>query len=373
MEHFANFNLSSFLSDSFIETLFEKCIDQLSAITEICFLLCGLFAFGYFANILMKTWAKGEPIEFLPLLKPFIIGIITLNFSVVYNTVDGLFEPINIYTENISQHDNTEYQKKAQELSNIKKTYQLAEKKKKSESGFWKGIFGINSSSSFFENLYINVMDLLLNAVEYIAAIAFGAVKLIIRAINVAFRIVLIVFGPFAFTLSIIPIFKKNWIGWISKYINVCLFIPIANLMDVIIQQLNATLMQQHINIYHDALEQLSYDVTSLDSSLTTITISYIIFLLTFIVLYLMIPSIASYIVSASGMESLTGGITLAGSAAMGKLISNSTANPLIPNILQLFTRHHWKNKIIQWIGEKESSSTNHIIIQQQMNPKQSC
>ncbi len=373
MEQFAKFNLSSFLSDSFVDNLFENCIDQLSAITELCFLLCGLFSFGYFANILMKTWAKGEPIELLPLLKPFVIGVITINFTLVYNSVDSLFDPINSYTEKISQHDNLEYQQKSKELSEIKKTYQLAEKKVKSESGFWKGIFGINSATSFFDNLYINVMDLLLNAVEYIAAIAFGAVKLTIRAINIAFRIVLIIFGPFAFALSILPIFKKNWIGWLSKYINVCLFIPIANLMDVIIQQLNATLMQQHIEIYRQALDQLSYDVTSLDSSLTTITISYIIFLLTFIVLYLMIPSIASYIVNASGMESLTGGITLAGSAAMGRLVSGSTPSPLTPNILQLFTMHHWKNKLINWIGGKETLTTDHIVSQQQLNSKQSC
>ncbi|MCQ2209961.1 MAG: hypothetical protein MJZ34_06685 [Paludibacteraceae bacterium] len=373
MDQTTTFNLSSFLSDSFVDDLFEKCVGQLSGITEICFLLCGLFAFAYFANILMKTWAKGEPIDFHALLKPFVIGIITINFSLVYNFIDAIFEPINSYTYTISTNGTEESLNAKKELSKIKKSFQDAEKEKKNENGFWKGILGINSVSSFFDNLYINAIDLLLNGLEYISAIAFGAVKLTIRAINIAFRIILIIFGPFAFALSVLPMFKKNWQSWVSKYINVCLFIPIANLMDVIIMQLNTTLMQQHIGIYRQALSNLSTDVTSIDSSLTTITVSYIIFLLAFIVLYLMIPSISSYIVSAGGMESITGGITLAGSAAASKLISGAAPNPLTPNILRLFSKLKRKHRFFEWINTTNTSVPQNLVSNQSLKAKETC
>ncbi len=360
-----SFNLSSFLSDDFINTLFDKCVNQISGVTEICFLLCGLFALGYFANILLKTWAKGKAIDFNSLLRPFVIGIICLNFSWVYGLVDDIFNPINEYTATIANTESPEMTENRNRLTQVKKEFIAAENAAKSEDGFWKGVFSVNSISGFFDNLYMNVMDLLLNGLQYIAGIAFGAVKLIIRAISISFRIVLIVFGPFAFALSVLPIFKDNWKSWLSKYINVCLFIPIANLMDVIVAQLHNTLNSQHIDIYSQAIKMLDKDVSQVDSLLTTITISYIIFMVAFIILYLMIPSIASYIVSASGMENLTGGITLAGSAAASKLISGTSPNPLIPNILQLFRRHPWKQCIREWINPGASLVHNNTVVSQ--------
>lgn len=355
-----SFNLSSYLSEEFSQNLFDHCVDQISGVTEICFLLCGLFSFGYFANILMKTWAKGEAIEFNALLKPFIIGILCLNFSLVYGLIDNIFEPINDYTANaVDSEEEVDVRKKLEKTKNL---FAIAEKESKGETGFWSGVFSVNTVSNFFDNLYMNAMELLLGALQYITNIAFGAIKLTIRAISLAFRIILIVFGPFALALSVLPMFHDNWKSWVSKYINVCLFIPIANLMDVIIKQLNITLMEQHIEVYKQAIKMLERDVSQVDSLLTTITISYIIFVVAFIILYLMIPSIAGYIVSAGGMENITGGITLAGSAAASKLISGSTANPLTPNILRLFNRQTWKQSFREWLHPSVEPNTNHLF-----------
>ncbi len=345
-------SLSSYLSDGFMETLFDKVVGELSGVSNICFLLCGLFSFAYFANILMKTWAKGEAFDFSALLRPFIIGVITINFSCVYGLVDSIFSPINIYTEEIATSNQESLTSTCEELETLKINYQDAVKKMNDENGgIMRNVKVLSSISDFFSNLYSNCIDLLLWGLEYIAGILFGAVKLVIRAVSLAFRIVLIVFGPFSFALSVLPIFKGNWKQWLSKYINVCLFIPIANLMDLIINQMHLSLINSHIEIYKQAIDQVSIDVNALDGTMTTLTISYIIFLLAFLVLYMMIPSIASYIVNSAGMESLTGGITLAGSAAASKMISGTVQNPLTPNILKLFNRKRWKQQWVETAG----------------------
>ena len=347
MSQSESFSLSDYLSEDFSQTLFDKCVNQLTSITDICFMLCGLFALVYIANILMKTWAKGEPIDFHSLVRPFIIGVVVSNFSLVYSAVDGVFSVVNQYTEVVANVDSEELTNNKQQLENLKSKYVDKGKEQEESTGFWRNLFSIDSAKSFFDNLYVNCMDLLLQGLQYIAGIAFGAVKLTIRAVSLAFRIVLVVFGPIAFALSLLPMFKDNWKNWLSKYINVCMFIPIANLMDVIINQLHNTMIEQNIHVYESALQKMATDASSVDSSITTVTVSYVIFLVAFIVLYLMIPSIASYIVSSSGMESLTGGITLAGSAAASKLISGTAQNPLTPNILRFFKRWRYGKETV--------------------------
>lgn len=375
----SSINLSSYLSEEFTTKLFDSVINQLSGVTNICFLLCGLFSFAFFANTLMKTWAKGEAIDFHALFRPFVIGIITINFSLVYGLVDGVFEPVNSYTEKVSQVNTREIDKTKEKLEKLKVEFKEEEKRAKQEdAGFWGGITFVSSINDFFSNLYMNCIDLFLWGLEYLSAILFGAVKLVIRAVSLAFRIVLIVFGPFAFALSVLPIFKDNWKGWLSKYLNVCLFIPIANLMDLIINQLHLTLINSHIEVYKDAIVRVAEDAASVDTTMTTLTISYIIFLLAFLVLYLMIPSIASYIVSSAGMESITGGITLAGSFAASKMLSGTAQNPLTPNILRLFNRHYWTEKwkkipCMNVANIKEGADTPNVLIVNGISKKKIC
>jgi hypothetical protein len=133
----------------------------------------------------------------------------------------------------------------------------------------------------------------------------------------------------------------------------VSLFVPIANLMDLIISQLHLTLIQSHIDVYQTAITQMGETGSPVESTMSTLTISYIIFLIAFLVLYLMVPSIASYIVNSSSMESLTGGITMAGSFAAAKMLSGTVQNPLSSNVLKLFNRGNFGKKKIwdrSWI-----------------------
>lgn len=339
MNNESTINLSSLFSNKFAENLFNGCLEKLSGLTELCFFLCGMFALVYLGNLLMKTWAKGSPIDFSVLIRPFIIGIVIMNFSLVYNLVDGILSPINAYTENLAL-DRKELMKEKEKLADVRTEFREKEAALEQEgTTFWSNIFKVSSVTTFFEHLLDNCINLLLESLEYFASIIFGAIKLTLRVVSYAFRIILIVLGPFAFAMSVLPAFKGNWVSWVGKYINVCLFIPIANIMDVIINKLNVLLISTHIEYYKEAIVALTDSMSSVDSALMSITISYIIFLIAFIVLYLMIPNIASYVVSAGTMEGLMGGITIAGSAAAARMIGGASSSGLPSNVLKFFRK----------------------------------
>lgn len=339
MNNESTINLSSLFSNKFAENLFNGCLEKLSGLTELCFFLCGMFALVYLGNLLMKTWVKGSPIDFSVLIRPFIIGIVIMNFSLVYNLVDGILSPINAYTENLAL-DRKELMKEKEKLVDVRAEFREKEAALEQEgTTFWSNIFKVSSVTTFFEHLLDNCINLFLESLEYFASIIFGAIKLTLRVVSYAFRIILIVLGPFAFAMSVLPAFKGNWVSWVGKYINVCLFIPIANIMDVIINKLNVLLISTHIDYYKEAITALTDSTSSVDSALMSITISYIIFLIAFIVLYLMIPNIASYVVSAGTMEGLMGGITIAGSAAAAKMIGGVSSSGLPSNVLKFFRK----------------------------------
>jgi hypothetical protein len=355
MNNDTSINLSSLFSNQFAENLFQGCLDKLSGLTELCFFLCGLFALVYFGNLLMKTWVKGSPIDFSVLIRPFIIGVVIMNFSLVYNLVDGILSPINSYTETLAI-DRKELIKEKDKLADIRSEFREKEAAlEQNGTTFWSNIFKVSSVSTFFDHLLDNCINLLLQSLEYLASIIFGAIKLTLRVISYAFRIILIVLGPFTFAISVLPAFKDNWTSWLGKYINVCLFIPIANIMDVIINKLNVLLIKTHIGYYQEAIQALTNSLSDVDSSLMSITISYIIFLIAFIVLYLMIPNIASYIVSAGTMEGLMGGITIAGSAAAAKMVSGVSGSGLPTNVLKFFKRSRERKIVFQSKGNVSS------------------
>ena len=50
--------------------------------------LCGFFALFYVANIVWKSWVNGGQIDLYRCFKPFVIGFLIINFSLVAGMVD---------------------------------------------------------------------------------------------------------------------------------------------------------------------------------------------------------------------------------------------------------------------------------------------
>lgn len=328
------YDLSKYISWDFCDGMVTTILDSFSSLRDICFLLCGLFALVYFANILMKTWAKGESFDFNELLKPFIIGVVIMNFNLVYGLIDQIVEPITLMTEGIAEEQKTKLQAKQTEYETKVTRYEEEKQRIIDEKEY----DTFDKVSQFFDNFGYYATETLMDGVEIILSIIYSALKISIRVFNISFRVILIVLGPIAFALSLIPYFKDNWKNWIAKYINVCLYLVVAATIDVIIYKFRDIMLDIQISKYDEALKQISAsgDFFGLDAPFEASVITSV-FMLIFVAMYLIIPSIVNMIVEKGETAGVQAGLAASmigtgkiGAAAAMKAFSLSSMIPRV-------------------------------------------
>jgi conjugative transposon TraJ protein len=120
--------------------------------------------------------------------------------------------------------------------------------------------------------------------------VIFEAASLCINTIRTFYLIVLAILGPFVFGLSIFDGFQHTVTVWLARYINIFLWLPVANIFGAIIGKIQENMILA--------------DASSGDPFSTTGT-AYLVFLVISIVGYFTVPSVANYIVNAGGGNTL--------------------------------------------------------------------
>jgi conjugative transposon TraJ protein len=172
------------------------------------------------------------------------------------------------------------------------------------------------------------------SAVVFILELLFYAAGLIINAIRTFFLIILVIIGPLALGFSMLPGFEGTFSGWIARYIQIFLWLPIANILGSIISRFQLLMVEQDI-------KRLS-EGGNIDGS----DMGYMIFLLFGIISYLTIPSVATWVIESSGagralqaqtrhgmnagrMASSAAGSASGGAVRLGKVIGASALGKL--------------------------------------------
>jgi conjugative transposon TraJ protein len=106
------------------------------------------------------------------------------------------------------------------------------------------------------------------------------------------YLIILAILGPLAFGLSVFDGFHHTLSHWLAKYINVFLWLPVATIFGSLIAEIQQQMVQLDLNQLA-ASGQTTFGQTDA---------AYLIFLVLAIVGYCTVPSIANYIVQASGV-----------------------------------------------------------------------
>jgi len=144
-----------------------------------------------------------------------------------------------------------------------------------------------------------------MNGMREVLEAVFEAVVYLIAFLRTIFSVLLVIFGPLAFAISIFDGFQDNYLQWIARFINVNLYLPISLLILSLVQEVLIFTLDWEINMIHGMLiyqPQIFY-VTNLIVPLCGI------------VGLSMVPKIASWVIQASGTGS--GGGRLIRSAAM--------------------------------------------------------
>jgi len=121
--------------------------------------------------------------------------------------------------------------------------------------------------------------------------VLFEAAALCIDTLRTFQLVVLAILGPLVFGLSVFDGFQHTLTVWIARYINVFLWLPVANIFGSIIGKIQEKML---------ALD-LSQIQQSGDTFFSRTDMAYLVFMIIGIVGYFTVPSVANYIVHAGG------------------------------------------------------------------------
>ncbi len=308
----------------------------------------GLAGFGALFYIAARVWrhiAAAEPVDFYPLFRPFVLGFCILFFPSVLALINGVMKPVVSGTANLAQGSQVAIQK-------------LLEQKEKviEQSSFWQMYVGATGEGNrdawyryahpgedpedegMFDSVgndikfamakaYYNFSNSVKQWMAQVLEILFQAAALCINTLRTFQLIVLAILGPLVFGLAVFDGFQRTLFSWLARYLNVFLWLPVANIFGAILGRIQ----QKMIEIDIAQIQQAGNTFFSSQDA------GYLIFLIIGIVGYFTVPSVAGFIIQAGGggalgqkMTSLfSGTMAWAGarSAAAGRTVVNSAQN----------------------------------------------
>lgn len=302
----------------------QSVLDQLySDMLPLCSKLIGvgrgLAAFAALWYIGSRIWrhiANAEPVDFYPLLRPFAIGFCILIFPYVIALINGVLKPTVTGTAAmVSGSSNAiAYLLKMKEDA-IKKTpswqmfigptgegdrdkwYKYTHPDGTSEST----LDGIGNDMKFaMAKASYNFRNSVKQWMSEVLQLLYEAAALCINTLRTFYLIVLAILGPIVFGLSVFDGLQHTLTVWIARYINVFLWLPVANIFGAIIGKIQENMLKIDIQ------QVIKYG----DTFFSTTDTAYLIFLVIGIVGYFTVPSVANYIVQAGGGNALAHKVT---------------------------------------------------------------
>jgi conjugative transposon TraJ protein len=273
----------------------------------------GLAGFGALWYIGSRVWqqiARAEPIDFYPLLRPFALGLAILMFPGVISMMNGVLQPTVSATGAMVKDSNKAIERLlAAKEAALKKTkkwqvyvgesgegdrekwykYRHPKDPNGDDEGFLDGI--ANDMSFYMEKQAYNFENSIKKWMSQVLEVLYAAASLCINVVRTFMLIVMAILGPLVFGFAVFDGFQQTLTVWIARYVNIFLWLPIANIFGSILGKIQENMLR--------------LDISQIDSAgdtfFSSTDIAYLIFLLIGVVGYACVPSIANYVVHAGG------------------------------------------------------------------------
>lgn len=282
----------------------------------------GVAGFGALWYIAYRVWrhiANAEPVDFYPLLRPFALGLAIMLFPSFLGVINGVMKPVVTGTASMVNGSD-------------KAVAELLKEKEKAlkESPFWKmyvGATGEGDRNEWYKYThdgestpvledpfsYIgNDIKFAMSKAAYnfrnsvkewmseVLQVLFQAAALCINTLRTFQLIVLAILGPLVLGISVFDGFHHSLNAWLSRYINVYLWLPVANIFGSIIGKVQEQMIKIDLSQIH----------STGDTFFTAKDTAYLVFLLIGIVGYFTVPSIANFIVNVGQSGALSQKVT---------------------------------------------------------------
>jgi conjugative transposon TraJ protein len=280
---------------SVLDTLFDQMLPLCSKMIDLGRGIAGFAAMWFIAMRVWRHIAAAEPVDFYPLLRPFAIGFCILSFPMVLALINGVLKPTITATHDMVGDSNHVIQvltdpnqaevppaPGAGANADPEKWYQYSHPDNSSASGTNTNPIGDMFSDFSLRNMFKKMIAEILN-------VLFEAAALCIDTIRTFKLIVLAILGPICFGLSIFEGFQHTLKQWLARYVNVYMWLPVANIFGAILAKIQANMI-----VIERANSTDEMHVNSTNGV-------YLIFMVIGIIGYFTVPSIANYIINVGG------------------------------------------------------------------------
>jgi conjugative transposon TraJ protein len=324
---------------SVLEQLYDEMMPLCSNLIGVGQGIAGFATIWYIASRVWRHIANAEPIDFYPLFRPFVIGFCIMIFPSVLYLINGVMKPTVTATGAMVEGSN-----KAIEVL-------LKEKEKAvKESDPWKmyvGVLGTGDRDRWYKYTHSDsdpadegILEGIGNDVKFamekasysfrnsvkewvseVLRILFEASSLCIDTLRTFQLVVLSILGPLVFGIAVFDGFQHTLTVWLARYINIYLWLPVANIFGSIIGKIQEQMLKLDIS-------QIN---TSGDTFFSRTDMGYLIFMIIGIVGYFTVPSVANYIVHAGGGGALGQKVTsIFGNSASSVITRTSSGAGMI-------------------------------------------
>ncbi|WP_348823186.1 conjugative transposon protein TraJ [Flavobacterium aestuarii] len=270
----------------------------------------GVAGLGSLFYIAIKVWqalSRAEPIDVYPLLRPFALGLCIMFFpTMVLGTINAILSPIVQGTHTILENqvlDLNDLQTKKDLLEreamlrNPENAYLISNEEfdKKLEELGWSPSDLATMSGMYMERGMYSIEQSVKNWFRELLEILFQAAALVIDTIRTFFLIVLSILGPIAFAISVWDGFQSTLTQWLTRYVSVYLWLPVADLFSSMLAKIQSLIIERDI--------EMLADPTFIPDTSNTV---YVIFMIIGIVGYFTIPTVTGWIIQAGGAGNFT-------------------------------------------------------------------
>lgn len=273
--------------------------------------IAGMGAVFFIGSRVWKHIANAEAVDFYPLFRPFVLAILIANFAWVTGFIQILISPVMTASNRMMAN------------SQLGIDQLIAAKQEAMKNGkFWNMYVGESGSGDrdlwyeysnpgageegWMESIGNGIRfamekasyQMQLNAKAWISEVLqvlYQAAGLAINVIRLFYLVILGILGPISFGLAVFDGFQHTLVQWVARYVNVYLWLPVANIFGYIINRIQEEMLKLDIS-------QIEDQGRTFFSSTDT---AFLIFMTVAIIGYATVPSVANYIIYAGGKDSL--------------------------------------------------------------------
>ncbi|MDR6941379.1 conjugative transposon protein TraJ [Mucilaginibacter pocheonensis] len=318
-----------------LNNVYNQMIPMCSNLIDAARGIAGFAALWYIASRVWRQIAHAEPLDFYPLLRPFALGMAVMLFPMVIALMNGIMQPIVAATGNMVTDSNNSIalllKQKEDAIKNSSSYQMYVGDDGNGDRAQWykythpddpndqnEGTFSSlgNDVKFWMDKQAYNFKNNIKQWMSEILQVLYAAAILCINCIRTFYLIVLAILGPLVFGFSIFDGLQHTLTQWIARYINIFLWLPIANIFGSIIGKVQQQMIQLDISQIQSAG----------DTFFSPTDTAYLIFLCIGIVGYFCVPSVANYIIHAHGGNGLLNRVTNVATTATNMTISVATS-----------------------------------------------